>query len=66
MANPNLQIEFTPTNMIIGVVCVVIALALFTWLLPLIVGPQLALTVAGAAVGVLVWFLYAVSRKKAE
>ena len=41
---------------------VVVALALFGWLLPMFMPPMLIQTIAGVAVGILAWFLFLLSR----
>lgn len=66
MAAPRLSIKLTTFNLVIGVAFVFVALALFTWLLPLILPTPAVLTIAGAAIGILLWFLFMLSRQSAE
>ncbi len=66
MANPRLSIRLTAVNLIIGVGFVIIALALFTWLLPMFLPPAFIHTIAGAATGILFWFIFMLSRQGAE
>lgn len=66
MATSRLTVKLTTANLVIGAVFVVLALALVSWLLPMVVGAQLTLTIAGAALGVLFWFLFMLSRQGAE
>lgn len=66
MAAPRLSIKLSTVNLVIGVAFVFVALALFTWLLPMILPPTAVLTIAGAAVGILLWFLFMLSRQGAE
>lgn len=62
MANQGLQVRLTPFNLVVGVLFVVICLALFTWLLPMFLPAYLIHTVCGAAIGILGWFLFMLSR----
>lgn len=57
-----LNVTLTPKNIAFGVGFVVLGLALFTWLLPLLLSASLIYTVAGVVVGTLVWFLFLLSR----
>ncbi len=66
MATPRLSVKLTTTNLIAGVAFVVVSLALFTWLLPLFLPASLVLVMAGAAIGILFWFLFMLSRQGAE
>ncbi len=56
-----LNVRITPQTLIIGVVILVVSFALFTWLLPMVIG-GLTLTLAAAIIGVLAWYLFLVSR----
>jgi|JI10StandDraft_1071094.scaffolds.fasta_scaffold2900479_2 hypothetical protein len=58
----NLQIRLTTFNLILGVLFVVVALAVFGWLLPMFMPPMLIQTIAGVAIGILAWFLFLLSR----
>ena len=66
MAAPRLSVKLTTTNLMIGVAFVFVALALFTWLLPMVLPPSAVYTIAGAAIGILFWFLFMLSRQSAE
>jgi uncharacterized BrkB/YihY/UPF0761 family membrane protein len=61
-----LSIKLSPLNLALGVGFVVVALALFTWLLPMFVPPDLIYAFAGAAIGILFWFLFLVARQGTE
>lgn len=62
MANNRMQVKLDGRNVVVGVAFVVISLALFTWLLPLILPATLVYVIAGAALGVAAWFLFMLSR----
>jgi hypothetical protein len=66
MANSRLSVKLTAVNLVIGLLIVLLSLALFSWLLPMLLGPTATLTLAGAVVGVFVWFLFMLSRQGAE
>ena len=66
MANPRFTLKLTGANLAFGVGFVILALALFTWLLPMLLPVELVLTMAGAAIGILFWFLFMLSRQSAE
>lgn len=65
MAN-RLSIKLSALNLAFGVGFVILSLALFTWLLPLFLPPDLIYAVAGAAIGILFWFLFLVARQGTE
>jgi len=65
MAN-RLSIKFSALNLAFGVGFVILSLALFTWLLPLFLPPDLIYAFAGAAIGILFWFLFLVARQGTE
>lgn len=66
MAAPQLNVKLTTVNLVIGVVFVVVGLALFTWLLPMLLPPGLVHTLSGVAIGILAWFVFMLSRQGAE
>ncbi len=66
MAAPRLTIKLNATNLVLGVAFVFVSLALFTWLLPMVLPPGAVYTIAGAAIGILFWFLFMLSRQSAE
>jgi len=66
MATPRLSVKLTTMNLVLGVVFVIVGLALFTWLLPMFLPASFVFTVAGAAIGILLWFLFMLSRQGAE
>lgn len=66
MANPHMQIEFNLRNILIGVGFVLVAMVIFRLLLPAILPADVVLALAAAAVGVAFWFLFLVSRNKAD
>lgn len=66
MATPRLSVKLMTMNLVFGVIFVIVGLALFTWLLPMFLPAQFVLTVAGAAIGILLWFLFMLSRQGAE
>ena len=53
-----LTIKLTPLNLAIGVAFVVVAIALFSWLLPMFLPPERIYNIAGAMIGVIFWFLF--------
>lgn len=59
-----LTIKLTTLNLAIGVGFVVIALALFSWLLPMFLPPQMIYAITGTAIGILAWFLFMLSRQE--
>jgi uncharacterized BrkB/YihY/UPF0761 family membrane protein len=59
-----LTIKLSPLNIAMGVASVILGLALFTWLLPLFLPAELIYAVAGAAIGILAWFLYMLARQE--
>lgn len=59
-----LTVKLSPLNLAMGVGAVILGLALFTWLLPLFLPPQLIYAVAGSAIGILAWFLYMLARQE--
>lgn len=66
MATSRLNIKLTTRTLAMGVGFVILGLALFTWLLPLFLPATAIYTIAGAAIGTLVWFLFMLSRQSAE
>ncbi len=66
MAGTRLNIKMTTGNLAMGVGFVILGLALFTWLLPLLLPATAIYAIAGAAIGTLVWFLFMLSRQSAE
>jgi hypothetical protein len=63
MAAARLSIKLTALNLTLGVVFVVIALALFTWLLPMFLPAAVIYAIAGSAIGILFWFLFMLARQ---
>jgi hypothetical protein len=62
MANERLQVRLDGKNLAIGVCCVILSLALFTWLLPLFLPYNVVVVIAAAALGIAAWFLFMISR----
>lgn len=59
-----LTIKLTTLNLAMGVGFVVLAMALFTWLLPLLLPPTMIYAIAGGSVGIFAWFLFMLSRQE--
>ena len=59
-----LTIVLTPRNLAMGVGSVILGLAAFTWVFPLFLPPYMIYWVAGAAIGILGWFLFMLSRQE--
>ena len=62
MANPRLQVTLNGTNLIVGVVVIVVALVLFAWLLPMILPAEAMFVISSVVIGVLAWYLIMVAR----
>jgi len=62
MANPRLQVTLNGTNLVVGVVVIVVALVLFAWLLPMILPAEAMFVISSVVIGVLAWYLIMVAR----
>lgn len=58
-----LTIELAPRDIAMGVGAVILGLGAFTWVFPMFLPPYLIYAAAGAAIGILGWFLAMLSRQ---
>lgn len=61
-----LTVELTPRNLSTGVASVILGLAAFTWVFPMFLPTYLIHAAAGAAIGILGWFLFMLSRPEGQ